>query len=81
MQRRGRPPVLRESLLTRAVSSVFAFVRLAEFEILFFLFFFVAFIIFKDLGKTHSRRHQHLHFVHKSIHHRRGEDEDTLRCI
>ncbi|CAL9083177.1 unnamed protein product, partial [Musa acuminata var. zebrina] len=49
MQRRGRPPVLRESLLTRAVSSVFAFVHLAEFEILFFLFFFVAFIIFKDL--------------------------------
>ncbi|KAJ8499409.1 hypothetical protein OPV22_009961 [Ensete ventricosum] len=49
MQRRGRPPVRRESLLTRAVSSVFAFVRLAEFEILFFLFFFIAFIIFKDL--------------------------------
>ncbi|XP_051121479.1 uncharacterized protein LOC127244925 [Andrographis paniculata] len=37
------------SLLTRTVNSVFAFVRFAEFEILFVLFFFVAFLIFKDL--------------------------------
>ncbi|KAL3520538.1 hypothetical protein ACH5RR_018687 [Cinchona calisaya] len=37
------------SLLTRAVNSVFAFVRLAEFEILFVLFFLIAYIIFKDL--------------------------------
>ncbi|MCI31775.1 hypothetical protein A2U01_0052987, partial [Trifolium medium] len=29
-----------ESTLTRIVNSVFAFVRQAEFEILFFLFFF-----------------------------------------
>ncbi|KAI4299692.1 hypothetical protein L6164_033126 [Bauhinia variegata] len=39
----------KESWLTRAVSSVFAFVRLAEFEILFFLFFFIAYIVFKDI--------------------------------
>ncbi|KAL7584555.1 uncharacterized protein LOC111877648 [Lactuca sativa] len=38
-----------ESLLTRAVDSVFTFIRFAEFEILFVLFFVVAFIIFKDL--------------------------------
>lgn len=37
------------SLLTRAVNSIFAFVKLAEFEILFILFFLIAFIIFKDL--------------------------------
>ncbi|KAK6144974.1 hypothetical protein DH2020_021803 [Rehmannia glutinosa] len=37
------------SLLTRSVDSVFAFVRFAEFEILFVLFFLVAFLIFKDL--------------------------------
>ncbi|KAI5648946.1 hypothetical protein M9H77_34951 [Catharanthus roseus] len=37
------------SLLTRAVNSVFTFVRFAEFEILFVLFFVIAFIIFKDL--------------------------------
>ena len=34
---------------TKAVNSVFAFVRLAEFEILVVLFFIVAFLIFKDL--------------------------------
>ncbi|CAK9162269.1 unnamed protein product [Ilex paraguariensis] len=39
----------RQSLLTRAVNSVFAFFRFAEFEILFVLFFLVAFLIFKDL--------------------------------
>ncbi|KAJ3688558.1 hypothetical protein LUZ61_017722 [Rhynchospora tenuis] len=38
-----------ESGLTKAVNSVFSFVRLAEFEILFVLFFIVAFLIFKDL--------------------------------
>ncbi|KVI07532.1 uncharacterized protein LOC112508530 [Cynara cardunculus var. scolymus] len=38
-----------ESLLTRAVDSVFGFVRYAEFEILFVLFFVIAFVIFKDL--------------------------------
>ncbi|KAK9086085.1 hypothetical protein Sjap_026496 [Stephania japonica] len=48
---RGRPAVANrnESTLTRCVNAVFAFVRMAEFEILFFLFFFIAFIIFKDL--------------------------------
>ncbi|XP_073098798.1 uncharacterized protein [Elaeis guineensis] len=45
----GGRPVRRESLLTRVIGAVFAFVRLAEFEILFFLFFFIAFLIFKDL--------------------------------
>ncbi|KAK7290299.1 hypothetical protein RIF29_04614 [Crotalaria pallida] len=38
-----------ESWLTRAVMAVFAFVRYAEFEILFFLFFAIAFLLFKDL--------------------------------
>jgi hypothetical protein len=39
-------------LLTRAVDKVFRFVRLAEFEILFVLFFLIAFILFKDLVST-----------------------------
>ncbi|XP_062150441.1 uncharacterized protein LOC133859139 [Alnus glutinosa] len=39
----------RESATTRAVNSVFAFVRFAEFEILFVLFFIIAFVLFKDL--------------------------------
>ncbi|XP_038715840.1 uncharacterized protein LOC120009355 [Tripterygium wilfordii] len=38
-----------ESALTRSVNAVFDFLRFAEFEILFVLFFVVAFIIFKDL--------------------------------
>ncbi|CAM8973963.1 unnamed protein product [Rhodiola kirilowii] len=38
-----------ESVLTKAVNKVFEFVRFAEFEILFVLFFLVAFLIFKDL--------------------------------
>ncbi|XP_078151827.1 GRIP/coiled-coil protein isoform X2 [Carex rostrata] len=38
-----------ESGLSKAVNSVFAFVRLAEFEILFVLFFIITFLIFKDL--------------------------------
>ncbi|KAL8122377.1 uncharacterized protein LOC141659603 [Apium graveolens] len=38
-----------ESLLTRMVNSVFSFVRFAEFEILFVLFFLIAFLLFKDL--------------------------------
>ncbi|KAG6487089.1 hypothetical protein ZIOFF_055671 [Zingiber officinale] len=49
MQRRGGAAIRREPLLTRAVSAVFCFVRIAEFEILFFLFFVIAFLIFKDL--------------------------------
>ncbi|KAI3996675.1 hypothetical protein MKX01_042378 [Papaver californicum] len=43
-RRRGEP-----GGLTKAVQGVFAFVKLAEFEILFVLFFLIAFIIFKDL--------------------------------
>ncbi|KAJ0462754.1 hypothetical protein HanHA300_Chr14g0507611 [Helianthus annuus] len=38
-----------ESVPTRTVDLVFRFVRFAEFEILFILFFVIAFIIFKDL--------------------------------
>ncbi|KAF5207753.1 GRIP/coiled-coil protein [Thalictrum thalictroides] len=38
-----------ESALTRSVNAVFEFVRVAEFEILFLLFFVIAFLIFKDL--------------------------------
>ncbi|KAL4182993.1 hypothetical protein AMTRI_Chr11g152970 [Amborella trichopoda] len=33
-----------------AVKVVFAFVKLAEFEILFVLFFLIAYIVFKDLS-------------------------------
>lgn len=51
---RGRGAPTRESALTRAVNSVFAFFRLAEFEILFFLFFLIAFLIFKDLVRSLS---------------------------
>ncbi|CAN6462577.1 unnamed protein product [Victoria cruziana] len=57
-----RPEPVRESLLTRAVNVVFSLVRLAEFEILFVLFFIVAFIIFKDLT---SRREYNDIFVKK----------------
>jgi hypothetical protein len=38
-----------DSVVSKAVISVFAFVRLAEFEILFILFFVIAFLIFKHL--------------------------------
>ncbi|XP_004500426.1 uncharacterized protein [Cicer arietinum] len=38
-----------ESILTRIVEAIFAFVRHAEFEIFFFLFFFIAYILFKDI--------------------------------
>ncbi|CAL0308959.1 unnamed protein product [Lupinus luteus] len=38
-----------ESWLTRSVMAVFAFVRYAEFEILFFLFFLIAYLLFKDI--------------------------------
>ncbi|KAJ4705696.1 GRIP and coiled-coil domain-containing protein [Melia azedarach] len=38
-----------ESAFSRAVAAVFAFVKFAEFEILFILFFIVAFVIFKEL--------------------------------
>ena len=47
-----RHEVRRGSLLTRAVNAVFAFVRMAEFEIVFVLFLLVAFLIFKDLVST-----------------------------
>ncbi|XP_068495462.1 uncharacterized protein [Phaseolus vulgaris] len=47
MARRGENR--NESWLTRAVVAVFAFVRHAEFEILFFLFFFIAYLLFKDI--------------------------------
>uniref|UniRef100_A0A251SJK2 Putative dnaJ domain-containing protein n=1 Tax=Helianthus annuus TaxID=4232 RepID=A0A251SJK2_HELAN len=45
-----------ESVPTRAIDSVFRFVRFAEFEILFILFFVIAFIIFKDL-KLYGKRY------------------------
>ncbi|KAL5715992.1 hypothetical protein ACHQM5_017739 [Ranunculus cassubicifolius] len=48
-RRRQGFPNRTESALTRSVNSVFAFVRLAEFEILFVLFFAIAYLIFKDL--------------------------------
>ena len=41
-------------LLTRAVDRVFRFVRLAEFEIFFVLFFLIAFFLFKDLVTPHT---------------------------
>ncbi|KAJ0079122.1 hypothetical protein Patl1_23627 [Pistacia atlantica] len=47
----GRRPVRNreESALTRGVTAVFSFVKFAEFEVLFLLFFIIAFIVFKDL--------------------------------
>ncbi|KAH0467333.1 uncharacterized protein LOC110103432 isoform X2 [Dendrobium catenatum] len=56
--------IKRESLITRAVNSVFSFVRLAEFEILFFAFFVIAFLKFKDLI---SRPEYNQIFVKKPI--------------
>ncbi|KAJ7560120.1 hypothetical protein O6H91_04G114400 [Diphasiastrum complanatum] len=44
-QAAGKSP----NLLARAVDSVFGFVRLAEFEILFVLFFVMVFLFVKDL--------------------------------
>ena len=38
-----------DSYLTRFVDSVFSLFRLAEFEILFVMFFIIAYLIFKDL--------------------------------
>ncbi|KAF2603776.1 hypothetical protein F2Q70_00027169 [Brassica cretica] len=38
-----------DSILTQFVDSVFSLFRLAEFEILFVLFFIIAYVIFKDL--------------------------------
>ncbi|XVF20443.1 hypothetical protein REPUB_Repub12eG0000900 [Reevesia pubescens] len=35
--------------LSNAVNKMFEYFRLAEFEILFFLFFIIVFLIFKDL--------------------------------
>ncbi|KAG9152274.1 hypothetical protein Leryth_027385 [Lithospermum erythrorhizon] len=37
------------SMLSRWVDKVFSFVKFAEFEILFVLFFAIVFLIFKDL--------------------------------
>jgi hypothetical protein len=48
--RRGDDP----GLLTRAVDRVFRFVRLAEFEIFFVLFFLIAFFLFRDLVSAHT---------------------------
>jgi hypothetical protein len=44
-QQRGPPA----SLITRAVDWVFTMLRNAEFEILFVLFFVIAYLLFKDL--------------------------------
>ncbi|PIA31416.1 hypothetical protein AQUCO_04900013v1 [Aquilegia coerulea] len=49
MRRRVGGTNRNESALTRSVNAVFEFVRVAEFEILFLLFFVIAFLIFKDL--------------------------------
>jgi len=39
----------KESALARVMNEVFAFVRFAEFEIFFILFFLIAFFFFKNL--------------------------------
>ncbi|KAI9100149.1 hypothetical protein K1719_024367 [Acacia pycnantha] len=44
-----RTGTVNPSALTRAVESVFAFVKFAEFEILFVLFFVIAYVTFKDI--------------------------------
>ncbi|XP_021826123.1 uncharacterized protein LOC110767009 [Prunus avium] len=46
-----------ESALTRWVRSVFGFVKFAEFEILFVLFFVIAFLVFKDLTSRPEYSH------------------------
>ncbi|KAF3577782.1 hypothetical protein DY000_02033263 [Brassica cretica] len=45
-----------DSILTRFVDSVFSVFRLAEFEILFVLFFIIAYVIFKDLVNSFNDR-------------------------
>nr|XP_043618187.1 uncharacterized protein LOC122589920 [Erigeron canadensis] len=45
----GRGRREEEPLVNRCVDSVFRFIRYAEFEILFVLFFLISFILFKDL--------------------------------
>ncbi|KAL6285087.1 hypothetical protein ACE6H2_009477 [Prunus campanulata] len=47
-----------ESALTRWVRSVFGFVKFAEFEILFVLFFVIAFLVFKDLKQGENLKEQ-----------------------
>ncbi|KAF3444242.1 hypothetical protein FNV43_RR13932 [Rhamnella rubrinervis] len=49
MARRAGSRSKNESVLTRSVNKVFGFLKSAEFEILFVLFFVIAFLIFKDL--------------------------------
>lgn len=44
-----RHQIRRPPLMTRGMNAMFAFVQLAEFEILFFVFWMVAFVLFKDL--------------------------------
>ncbi|KAG2287346.1 hypothetical protein Bca52824_046950 [Brassica carinata] len=45
-----------DSILTRFVDSVFSLFRLAEFEIMFVLFFIIAYVIFKDLVNSFNDR-------------------------
>ncbi|RYR79350.1 hypothetical protein Ahy_A01g004176 [Arachis hypogaea] len=52
-----------DSALTRAVGKVFAFVRYAEFEILFLLFFIIAYIVFKDIVTLSFSLSSNLFFV------------------
>ncbi|GJN15652.1 hypothetical protein PR202_gb02586 [Eleusine coracana subsp. coracana] len=63
MGRRREDP----GLLTRAVDKVFRFVRFAEFEIFFVLFFIIAFILFKNLvsAPTMSQPQYNQMFVKK----------------
>ncbi|BBN02685.1 hypothetical protein Mp_2g17220 [Marchantia polymorpha subsp. ruderalis] len=56
------------SLLTRAVESVFWFVRLAEFEILFVLFFVIVFLLFKDLTQQNLIHVRMETSTHTNIH-------------
>ncbi|KAJ8900510.1 hypothetical protein K2173_025287 [Erythroxylum novogranatense] len=48
----NRPARMRrrdDSVLTRMIRTVFTFLLNSEFEILFLLFFFIAFFLFKEL--------------------------------
>ncbi|KAF3553353.1 hypothetical protein F2Q69_00015911 [Brassica cretica] len=45
-----------DSILTRFVDSVFSLFRLAEFEIMFVLFFIIAYVIFNDLVNSFNDR-------------------------
>jgi hypothetical protein len=68
--RRRQQVVDTPSLFTRAVGSVIKLVRLAEFEILFILFFVITFLLFKDLTARPA--------YNQLLYQKRFEEQDRL---